>query len=170
MIEQARRRAKDYWNIDGLPALLRGLRMCCFALFIYWSDHLPYPDVVRGLALGLAMFLDRGAVLFLKNRITYPRTGYVASQPTLRVVVDEPVLLNLSRNDTPLQMPTTGPHVPPLALMVLLVAGVLCLATLASHLGARWVGILLAAAGVYWTLSGTIKLVRYLLRNHLPRA
>jgi hypothetical protein len=81
MIEQAQRRAKNYWNIDGLPALLRGLRVFCFALFIYWSDHLPHPVVVRWLAFTLAIFLDGEAVLFLKKRITYPRTGYVRRNP-----------------------------------------------------------------------------------------
>lgn len=80
-ILEAKRRARDYWDIDGLPAFLAGAYTVL--LGVLW---LP-PDSHRsrwGAALGLGLFAllflsgSEKTLKWLKSRITYPRTGYVA--------------------------------------------------------------------------------------------
>lgn len=78
-ILEARRRARDYWDIDGLPALLAGATTVLLGVIL-----LPTERSWSGAALVLwlgAWFLvaERKRTLeWLKSRITYPRTGYVA--------------------------------------------------------------------------------------------
>ena len=79
-IVEAGRRAKTYWEIDGLPAMLVGASTILIGLLLYFASFQS------------AWFLPALAVFFLlwsvlnkketleklKARITYPRTGYVA--------------------------------------------------------------------------------------------
>jgi len=80
-ILEARRRARDYWDIDGLPALLAGAATVSFGvLFLPTDNHLPR---WWGTGLTLGVFAvysfaeSKRALEWLKSRITYPRTGYV---------------------------------------------------------------------------------------------
>jgi len=81
-ILEARRRARDYWDIDGLPALLAGAATVSFGVLLLPTDnHLP-GWWGAGLTLGVvAVYFfaeSKRALEWLKSRITYPRTGYVA--------------------------------------------------------------------------------------------
>jgi hypothetical protein len=84
-IDQAASRARRYWYVDGLnEAAFGGL---CLLLGIYFQiqDSLQNPSLPRqmleaGMALfvvGIALMLHK-LVNFLKERITYPRSGYVS--------------------------------------------------------------------------------------------
>src|SRR5882724_353098 len=80
-ILEARRRARDYWDIDGLPALLEGATTVLFG--VIWlppESHRPWPGIALVLWLVAWFFLAecKGTLEWLKSRITYPRTGYVA--------------------------------------------------------------------------------------------
>jgi hypothetical protein len=81
-ILEAKRRARDYWDIDGLPALLAGAATVSLGVTLLPTDRQP-PRWVAALVLGLwaswFLFSIRKKILvWLKSRITYPRTGYVA--------------------------------------------------------------------------------------------
>jgi hypothetical protein len=80
-ILEARRRARDYWDIDGLPALMAGA--ATVSLGVLWlptDNHLPWWwDACLTLGLFAVYFFaeSKRALEWLKSRITYPRTGYV---------------------------------------------------------------------------------------------
>lgn len=78
-ILEARRRARDYWDIDGFPALMAGAYTVLVGVIWLPSDR-PWPGVVFVLWLGAWIFVAeiKGTLEWLKSRITYPRTGYVA--------------------------------------------------------------------------------------------
>jgi hypothetical protein len=78
VILEAKRRARDYWDIDGLPALRAG------AIIVLWGVFWPSTGM-RGSVLAMVVLAvwilsrkKRGILEWLKDRITYPRTGYVA--------------------------------------------------------------------------------------------
>jgi hypothetical protein len=72
-ILEAKRRARDYWDIDGLPALLAGATTVLLGVLWLYTGQ----SVV--IFLILCLILDSRKILeWLKGRITYPRTGYVA--------------------------------------------------------------------------------------------
>jgi hypothetical protein len=81
-ILEARRRARDYWDIDGLPALLEGTTTVLLGvLWLPTDNHLPWWwDTCLTLGLVALLFLSdsKKTLEWLKSRITYPRTGYVA--------------------------------------------------------------------------------------------
>lgn len=81
-ILEARRRARDYWDIDGLPALLAGAATVSYGvLWLPTDNHLPRwwgVALVLGLFALLLLSESKRALEWLKSRITYPRTGYVA--------------------------------------------------------------------------------------------
>ena len=81
-ILEARRRARDYWDIDGLPALLAGTATVSYGvLWLPTDNHLPRwwgVALVLGLFALLLLSESKRALEWLKSRITYPRTGYVA--------------------------------------------------------------------------------------------
>jgi hypothetical protein len=78
-ILEAKRRARDYWDIDGLPALLAGAYTVLVGLIWLPTDR-PWPGAAFVLWLGAWVFVAeiKGTLEWLKSRITYPRTGYVA--------------------------------------------------------------------------------------------
>jgi hypothetical protein len=78
-ILDAKRRARDYWDIDGLPALIAGATTVL--LGFVWLD--PGKDSGWDVSWILCFFLffcfdSKETVKWLKDRLTYPRTGYVA--------------------------------------------------------------------------------------------
>lgn len=80
----AERRAWTYWSADGLPSILIGIG-CLTMAFILFADHSRLPRVldvillVATLALySFIMISNRQILEWLKARLTYPRTGYVA--------------------------------------------------------------------------------------------
>jgi hypothetical protein len=78
---EARRRARDYWDIDGLPALLAGATTVLVGIILLPPDsHRPWSGAALVLWLVAWFFLveSKGTLEWLKSRITYPRTGYVA--------------------------------------------------------------------------------------------
>ena len=84
-IDQATHRARRYWYVDGLnEAAFGGL---CLLLGVYFQvqDSLHIPSLLQQmLEAGLVLFivvivlLLNKLVNFLKERITYPRSGYVS--------------------------------------------------------------------------------------------
>jgi hypothetical protein len=80
-ILEARRRARDYWDIDGLPALLAGANTVSLGVIWLPTDwHRSGWGVALALGLCALLFLSESkkTLAWLKSRITYPRTGYVA--------------------------------------------------------------------------------------------
>ena len=83
-LTSAERRAARYWFNDGLPTILIG------AAYLLMSVFLLYPSEGRSstsaavvsfaavVAYGLLLLRQRQILDWLKARITYPRTGYVA--------------------------------------------------------------------------------------------
>lgn len=80
-LELAAQRTRSYWYVDGLWEILSGIILALLGM-IYAAQStswLPFPasdlknaTLVLGLPLGLA------AIAWLKQNITYRRTGYVA--------------------------------------------------------------------------------------------
>ncbi|HEY2911872.1 MAG TPA: hypothetical protein VGK21_00805 [Candidatus Angelobacter sp.] len=87
----ARRRARDYWDIDGLPALVAGTTTVSVGVICS-------PLKIHGLGGALVLVLcawfflteGKGTLKWLKSRITYPRTGYVAPPQAYRDSEREP--------------------------------------------------------------------------------
>ncbi len=87
LLHQARRRALQYWAEDGVPDVYAGLLFLLFAglrLLAQWAD-LRQQATLRAMAFfGSMAVLLAGALLgrfiihAVKQRVTYPRTGYVA--------------------------------------------------------------------------------------------
>ena len=83
-LQQARRRALQYWAEDGLPDLYTGALLLLFVGLQAGGERL-FPAAWRGAEQGVALvvlvlgtLLARPVLRVLKQRITYPRTGYVA--------------------------------------------------------------------------------------------
>ena len=84
-IEEARQRTARYWHIDGLTEL--AFAFVCLALGVYFYLQATLPqestlykilDVSFVLVLFGAGFFANKVLALLKNRITYPRTGFVS--------------------------------------------------------------------------------------------
>jgi hypothetical protein len=79
------RRAAAYWFIDGLPELVAGTGLVAFGGGLMWFHQFhprTWPLRVAFLAFELISLLvvftyHRSISLFLKSRVTFPRTGYV---------------------------------------------------------------------------------------------
>lgn len=90
-IKSSQQRTQRYWYIDGLNEL--GFGLVCLLLAVYFfvqegiQDALPAGQLLN---LGLMLFIIGGSFAFrtlvrkVKERITYPRTGYVAYRRTRR--------------------------------------------------------------------------------------
>jgi hypothetical protein len=94
LIEDALRRPKRYWNADGIPEIAIG------AFWLLWGIVVLVPIALPGLArwrslisiLGVLMapLLMDAAVKKWKERVTFPRGGYVQFRPpsgTLRLTL-----------------------------------------------------------------------------------
>ncbi len=82
---QAERRARSYWNIDGLATLAQAVAVLLAGLWFWymnysgaWSRH---NSELSAIVCIMAVILDTirrpGVISWLKAKITYPRTGYV---------------------------------------------------------------------------------------------
>ena len=84
-ISLAERRSWAYWFVDGLPQLLIGVSSLLFGFYFITSGnrHTSHTASILGLVgfLIYLFLLVRGTQIleWLKERITYPRTGYAAS-------------------------------------------------------------------------------------------
>ena len=84
-VEQAEQRALQYWLIDGIAELVMGGFFVLLGLYFGAQAVLP-EDSTMGSMLSPAMLLvfvvggltARTLIRRLKERLTYPRTGYVA--------------------------------------------------------------------------------------------
>jgi hypothetical protein len=83
---QAKIRAFQYWNSDGLPFIITGFALILQGAASFW-DH-RYPRSILPLfmiVLAVVVLVDqafrRKIAGWLKARITYPRTGYAAPPP-----------------------------------------------------------------------------------------
>jgi hypothetical protein len=82
---QAAQRAQQYWHIDGIAELVMGSFFVLMGLYFGAQAILP-EDSFAGSMLTPAMLLvivggvivSRSLIRKLKERLTYPRTGYVA--------------------------------------------------------------------------------------------
>ncbi len=94
-LQEWSQRPQRYWYVDGLSEIGAGAVIFFFGLFSAVVGLLPaggYKGLLLGigqpaLVIGLAV-LARWAVARLKDRITYPRTGYIAyrrAEPRKRI-------------------------------------------------------------------------------------
>ena len=84
-IKDTMRKTLSYWYVDGLNELAAGLLLSVAGLFYYALAALAPEAAARQLSeIGLPILILLGglalrrAVSSLKERLTYPRTGYVA--------------------------------------------------------------------------------------------
>jgi hypothetical protein len=94
---QAKVRAWQYWNIDGLPAITMGGACLLQGVAYLWGHHhrhsiLPVFLILPALVILVDQIFWRKIVGWLKARITYPRTGYTAPPP--RTLHTDPALLS----------------------------------------------------------------------------
>ena len=97
------RRAAAYWFIDGLPEIVAGIGIAGLgggaAWFGQirphsWSDRTAF--VVLGLISLMVVFVyGRSISLFLKSRVTFPRTGYVRPPSDWEKVSRQETILSL---------------------------------------------------------------------------
>jgi hypothetical protein len=80
-VREAKLRARDYWYVDGLARIVLGMGTVLFGgiIWLYFSRlHFKFGI---GVALTVALFVivisHRALLGWLKERVTYPRTGYV---------------------------------------------------------------------------------------------
>ena len=91
----ARERAQRYWEADGFYAIVSGLAWTMFGFAIFLSHppfHLIYGETGGDaliLAASLLLLLANRITEWLKVRLTYPRTGYVASPQEIEVQINE---------------------------------------------------------------------------------
>ena len=74
----AGRRAAAYWNIDGLPELYMGVIWVFAALVCMAGGKHKWLAIGGTFAWMAATLFGQRVISGFKNRITYPRTGYVA--------------------------------------------------------------------------------------------
>jgi hypothetical protein len=80
-------RARRYWQVDGITEIGISFFLGILGLFFFLESALPQQSLGRTMLdsafilifLGGA-FLARAVTSFLRQRITYPRTGYVESK------------------------------------------------------------------------------------------
>ncbi|HWF02212.1 MAG TPA: hypothetical protein VHA06_00920 [Candidatus Angelobacter sp.] len=86
-LDEAARRAGSHWETDGLPILLLAIMMLLTGLLLsHMNSTQPFLlDLLFFGLIFLAVLLlgwkKSPVVRWLKSRITYPRTGYVALPP-----------------------------------------------------------------------------------------
>jgi hypothetical protein len=84
-LQQAQKRAYQYWHIDGLYELAFGGFCLALGLYFFAQASLPHDSLMYNiLDMGLILVLGGTGLVVgrlldaAKHRITYPRTGYVA--------------------------------------------------------------------------------------------
>lgn len=167
--EEVQSRARSYWNVDGIPRLVRGLQLMCWAGVIFLVGRGPHSTLYFNLAALAALCLDRGAILFLKRRVTFPRTGYVSPPPPFQVTHQDFVLLRLHDDDLPIEL-SPRPKISMVTMVALMVAAYVGFVALAALIGLQWIAIMTAMVGLLLALSGATKLLIYIRRHHRPTA
>ena len=88
-IESVQQRTQRYWYEDGLTEAATGCLFVLVGLLFFVEASAPPGSLLASFsAIGLPVLLVLGfwigkhAVAFLKERLTYPRTGYVAYRRT----------------------------------------------------------------------------------------
>ncbi len=78
-IQATRRKVRRYWTDDGLPDLYLGLGFALYGLLSWWAVTQSARWVVFLQSLFLPVWIGLGSLALrsLKERVTYPRTGYV---------------------------------------------------------------------------------------------
>ena len=78
------KRAKQYWWIDGLPEIGFGTEMLLLALYFFLMEQIQSETwSILAASIGLPMLFVATfygiskLVMYLKKKITFPRTGYV---------------------------------------------------------------------------------------------
>lgn len=190
------KRAQRYWYVDGLSEVGGGFIILLISMF-YAATGLLEDGKVKGLFSGLGMpvliiglsLLMRWIVQSLKERITYPRTGYIAyrrTEPRRRVggiliaiifAAAIGMLVFLSRSWLNLQwLPAiTGLFAAMLTLIIALRIRlprffILAAYTLAVGIATGFLGLadpydtalFLSGIGLGWLVAGAITLNRYL--------
>jgi hypothetical protein len=97
------RRAAAYWFMDGLPEIVAGLGFVLLGSVAIWFDHVrPHLWWMRAVflaigfvALGAIFFYGRSISLYLKSRITFPRTGYVRPPSDWEAVSQREIVIGL---------------------------------------------------------------------------
>ena len=97
-IDKVIQRTHRYWYEDGLPEIAAGCMFVACGLFLFMMYSVPpgsplAPILAIGFVILVAfggLFVSR-AVKAVKNRVTYPRTGYVSyrrpeSNPRRRII------------------------------------------------------------------------------------
>jgi hypothetical protein len=87
-INQLARRTRRYWFTDGLAELVAGLAFLLLGGYFYLQVALPEDSIFSNLlqaSLVLIVigyvFIGKRVLSILKDRLTYPRTGYVEYSP-----------------------------------------------------------------------------------------
>jgi hypothetical protein len=195
-IREIERKTNRYYYEDGLIEMGVGVVFTVTGALLVFVPVIP-PSLTGLLAFGLPIFVAGGTLLSativnrLKQRIVYPRTGYVAHKPIDRkterwIVIGGAVVVGVAAFFLPQEVPTAGFGVGAIMALVLgvvggqvglrrlyIVAGVAVLAGVGfSLLG---IGELLAIAGMFvvlgiaLTAGGLIALISYLRSNpHEP--
>jgi hypothetical protein len=201
-LEDAQKRTRRYWYEDGLSELASGVVICLMAL-VNLSIALFAPPAWQGRlsAIGLPLIVIGGVILSrllverLKERLTYPRTGYLSyprpkpSRRFLAAGIAIGVALIVTITNTLLSAAQTERLIPALtglisALLILWIgmqAGLVRFYGLAvwqfafGLLGSRLnlpapydLVLFFGALGVGLLISGGVTLLRYLRTNPLP--
>lgn len=83
---QAERRARSYWDIDGLATIAQAVAVLISGLWFWYMnasgawgrDQTNVAAMVCLVGILLDTIRKPGIILWLKTKVTYPRTGYVA--------------------------------------------------------------------------------------------
>jgi len=83
---QAERRARSYWEIDGLAVVIQAVAVLLAGLWFWYMNasgawgrrQTDLAAIVCIVAVILDTIRKRAVIQWLKAKITYPRTGYVA--------------------------------------------------------------------------------------------
>ncbi len=140
----------------------------CWAVGIYMLGYGPHSRFWQDLVFWLAICLDRGVILFLKNRITYPRTGYVAPPPRFHATQDDFVLLHLNDDDLAAEPASPGPKISLVGMVALVLAAYATFLALVSLVGLRPITVVIGSVGMLSTLYGATRLLIYLRQNRRP--
>ena len=91
---EAKRRSRNYWEIDGIPQVSQGLSLVLFGQcirFADWGDARLHAGSLLGLAplVGISLWIlfilrEQRFLEWVKASVTYPRTGYVQSPTSLK--------------------------------------------------------------------------------------
>ena len=192
------RRPSRYWNLDGLPELMLGLLWMVWGSAWLFGQTLPrdwrwntywllVPAMLAAFVIGMNWLIRS-----LKERITFPRAGYVAwKEPDRRtsmafgaaIVTAAMILAVVVLNRRPVEMRTPAVLSVILSLAVLAVGvkqrtprhialgGVLLVLALAiGNITAGWAAFnwMLVAAGVVCAMMGGIRLALFLRAHPRP--